>query len=98
MFQSIVGNIVVVETTPQIFHLGKWFRVITVEKDLVELTQSHRTRDTEFVGDVSEKEIDKCSLESKENSQVTYLLVNEKSIRVGMIIKIQRFSSLSKLC
>ena len=55
------------------------------------------TRDTEVVGDVSEEEIEKCSLERKEDSQVMNLLVNEENIRIGMIVKIQRFSSLSRL-
>ena len=49
------------------------------------------TRDTEAVGNVSEEEIEKCSLERKKDSQVTYLLVNEENIRIGMIVKIQRF-------
>ena len=53
------------------------------------------TRDTEVVGNVSEEEIEKCSLESKEDSQMTYLLVNEENIRINMIVKIQKFSSLS---
>ena len=49
------------------------------------------TRDTETVGNVSEEEIEICSLERKKVSQVTYLLVNEENIRIGMIVKIQRF-------
>ena len=55
------------------------------------------TRDTEVVGNINEEEIEKCSLESKEDSQMMYLLVNEENIRIGMIVKIQRFSSLSRL-
>ena len=55
------------------------------------------TRDTEVIGNVSEEEIKKCSVERKEDSQVTNLLVNEENIRIGMIVKIQRFSLLSRL-
>ena len=68
------------------------------------------TRDTEAVGNVSEEEIEKYSLERKKDSQVTYLLVNEENTRIGMMFMlliftlpkhpglflIQRFSSLSR--
>ena len=63
MFQSIVGNIVVMET--DIPSRGSGLESLQSKIWWNGLSWLTGTRDTEVVGDINEEEIEKCSLERK---------------------------------